>query len=201
MCQTLKAGSWSINILQGSALKERGKALPGATLLPLGRGCPQPSALAPNPEHRRPDRNPLLPLPGGQQTNKVSIWPGSPWAISWASILHLDQAMACAQVGGHAMGKGGCPRSVRDLPPKAVRVFVFWVSQVLYLWWRTLSVLSNLFCSLQKSEGDYYNSLFQLIPTPFFFLRLLQISFIFISCFQTVRGLIHMKKLKPSNSC
>lgn len=168
MWQTGKGGSWSINTLQGLSLKERGKGLSRAALLPLGKGYPQPSAYAPNLQQRGPNTDPLLPLPGGQQTNKSNIWPGSPWAISWVASLYLDQTVACAQVSGHIVGKGGCSRSVRDLPPKGMWVFVIWVSKVPSLSWRTLSGLSNLFCPLQKSKGDYYNSLFQLTSTQYF---------------------------------
>lgn len=104
--QTVKAGGWSINILQGLALKETGKGLSRATLLPLGKGYPQPSAHAPSLEHRGSDRDPLLPLPGCQQTTTVSIWPDSPWAISWVASFYLDQTVACGQANGHAVGEG-----------------------------------------------------------------------------------------------
>lgn len=70
MKQTVKAGRWSIHVLQGLALKERGKGLSRATLLPLAKGHPQLSAHAPNLVHRGPNTAPLLPL---LEVNKSTI--------------------------------------------------------------------------------------------------------------------------------
>ena len=128
--RTGKGISWSINISQGLALEERGKGLSRAALLPLGKGQPQPSAHAANLEHKGPNTDPLLPLTGGQHTNRSSIWPGSPGAISWVASLYLDKTVACAQASSHPVGQGGCSRAIRDLPPKGTRVFVFGASKV-----------------------------------------------------------------------